>query len=81
MAEVKMSYTRDGLEFVWHGGAYIEIFISGDTESAIDAYNVWDYEKDKPTIASTLEGFKEFVDSKITESQQFADDLVSKFLA
>jgi hypothetical protein len=78
MAEAKMIYTRDGLEFVWHGGAYIEIFI-GDEESPIDAYNVWDYQTDKPTIEPTLDGFTKCVDSRIAESQEFADEIVNRF--
>jgi hypothetical protein len=78
MAQAKMVYTRDGLEFVWHGGAYIDIFVEGGDGSALDAYNVWDYETDTPNIKPTLEGFTEYVDSRITEAQEFADNLLSQ---
>jgi hypothetical protein len=78
MAEAKMIYTRDGLEFVWHGGAYIDIFVEGGDGSALDAYNVWDYATDKPNIERTLDAFTAYVDSRITEAQDFADDFLSK---
>jgi hypothetical protein len=77
MAQAKMIYTRDGMEFVWHGGAYIEIFIVGGDGSAIDSYNVWDYATDKPTIEKTLDAFTEYVDSKVTESQELVESFIS----
>lgn len=79
MAEAKMVYRRDGLKFVWHGGAYIDIFLEDGDGSVIDAYNVWDYANDKPNIGLTLGEFTNYVDSRIKESQELADDLVARF--
>jgi hypothetical protein len=40
---------------VWHLGPYIQLF-SGDSESASDVINVWDYQSDTPRIQVSPEG-------------------------
>lgn len=35
------------VEFVWHGGPYIEYGTGG---VIVDCWNVWDYERDEPTV-------------------------------
>lgn len=77
MAQVAMIYSKDGLEFVWRGGAYIDIFVEGADGSAIDAYNVWDYEKDEPRIKRTLKAFSKYIETRLKEEQ----DELENFLA
>ncbi len=77
MAQVAMIYSKDGLEFVWRGGAYIDIFVEGSDGSAIDTYNVWDYEKDEPRIGRTLKDFEEFIEGYLKEQQESLDELAS----
>lgn len=40
--------------FGWEGGAYVELGYFGhdDEWHAVEAYNVWDYKRDRPTITS-----------------------------
>ena len=63
---IRIIYTKDGLDFVWHGGAYIEIFEAGESVP-FDAMNVWNYETDKPNIEPTMEALANFVDARIEE--------------
>lgn len=58
----------DGPEFVWHGGAYIDVGytqpqgepgIHGGDFHAYDCINVWDYAEDKPRIDRTLDAFEQ----------------------
>jgi hypothetical protein len=48
-----MTYADEasGVRFVWHGGAYIDV-------DGMDCINVWNYERDVPTIPRTLEAFE-----------------------
>jgi hypothetical protein len=59
--------TIEDVEFVWHGGAYIDVGstqamgspgINGDDFHAYDCINVWDYATDGPTIERSLEAFE-----------------------
>lgn len=63
MTSVHHLYVRPDLPlvFIWHGGAYIEIFENVDVvngyltmsdadAAAFDCINVWDYSEDRPTI-------------------------------
>jgi hypothetical protein len=70
MNGAKFTYTDEasGVEFQWHGGAYIDIGstyamgeagVNGDDFHAYDVINVWDYEKDEPRIPRTLDAFQE----------------------
>lgn len=45
------------LTFTWGGGAYIDVHPEG-SEYPTDTINVWDYEKDVPTIERTLDAFQ-----------------------
>lgn len=56
-----------GFEFQWSGGAYIDIYVIGES-TPFDVYNVWDYEKDAPSIERTTQALAEFVDNEIRES-------------
>ena len=76
MAQAKMVYSTDEFRFEWHGGAYIELFFVGST-SALDAVNVWDYEKDEPRIERTLTAFQEFIEGYLKEQQDALDELAS----
>ncbi|MGN6128517.1 MAG: hypothetical protein ACTHON_18315 [Humibacter sp.] len=54
------TYTPEAAEFLtfaWEGGAYIDVWPEG-SERPTDTINVWDYEKDVPTIARTPEAFR-----------------------
>lgn len=44
-----MQYETMGLLFKWKGGAYIDVFVLGE-EYPRATINVWDYEKNRPTI-------------------------------
>ena len=76
MAKAKMVYSTDEFRFEWHGGAYIELFFVGST-SALDAVNVWDYEKDEPRIERTLQAFEQFIEGYLKEQQESLDELAS----
>jgi uncharacterized protein (DUF427 family) len=56
-------YHRNGLVFSWAGGAYIEIYLEGNA-MPYDVYNVWDYEKDVPTIERSMAGLVAFIDEQ-----------------
>jgi hypothetical protein len=71
----QFTYATRGLRFEWGGGNYIDIFVGDDTK-AIDCYNVWDYEKDVPTIERSIAGLVEYVNGRLAE----ADDLTEKIL-
>ncbi|HUY98129.1 MAG TPA: hypothetical protein VMW47_11015 [Verrucomicrobiae bacterium] len=45
------------LEFVWHGGAYIDVR-PADAETATTVINGWDYERGRPTIRVTIAGLR-----------------------
>lgn len=51
--------TPDGLVYVWHGGAYIDICTvhNGQLMPTDHCLNVWDYHTDRPTIDRTREAF------------------------
>lgn len=56
----KFTYTPEAAEyltFTWGGGAYIDVYPEG-SEYPTDTINVWDYEKDVPTIERTLDAFR-----------------------
>lgn len=61
-------YYRDGLMFSWVGGAYIEVYIQGYAVP-YDVFNVWDYEKDEPTIERSMRGLVDFIDTEMTENE------------
>ena len=61
-------YYRDGLRFEWHGGAYIEIFEESATVPH-GVMNVWDYEKDVPSIERSMRGFVNHVDDVLWEEE------------
>jgi hypothetical protein len=65
----KLKYTFENLVFSWSGGAYIEIFNEG-SETPIDIFNVWDYEKDEPTIERSMRGLVSYVDERMQELSQ-----------
>ncbi len=69
MAKAKMVYETEDFRFEWHGGAYVEMFFIGST-SALDAVNVWDYEKDAPRIERTLDAFQTFIEGYIKDAQE-----------
>ncbi len=76
MAQAKMVYSTDEFRFEWHGGAYIELFFV-TADNALDAINVWDYEKDEPRIGRTLKDFEEFIEGYLKEQQESLDELAS----
>lgn len=47
-------FATNGFVFVWHGGPYVDIFPADLPDNAFDCINVWDYEKNEPTI--TIKG-------------------------
>lgn len=59
-------YHRDGLIFSWLGGAYIEIYFEGNA-IPYDVLNVWNYEKDEPTIERSMRGLVDFIDTEMLE--------------
>jgi hypothetical protein len=68
MTDARYHLNIDGTEFVWHGGAYIDVGstqamgspgINGDDFHAYDCINVWDYATDEPTIERSLEAFEQ----------------------
>lgn len=61
-------YHRNGLVFSWTGGAYIEIYFEGNAIPN-DVFNVWDYEKDEPTIERSMRGLVDFIDAEMTENE------------
>ena len=64
-------YHRDGNVFSWWGGPYIEITLEGNA-TPYDVYNVWDYEKDEPTIERSMKGLVTFIDEQFeTESEYY----------
>ncbi len=70
MAQAKMVYEKhEDLRFEWSGGEYIEIFF-GDSKTAFDVLNTWDYAKGEPRIERTLTAFTEFVENYIREVQE-----------
>jgi hypothetical protein len=36
-----------------------------------DVYNVWDYEKDEPTIERSMRGLVDFVDARFEEEEEW----------
>lgn len=70
MSQPYMQYEHEsGIVARWHGGAYIDLgFVSDDNEMmAQDCINVWDHEKDEPTIPRTLSAMQERVDEHLSE--------------
>ena len=64
-------YYRDGNVFSWWGGPYIEIAFEW-ASMPYDVYNVWDYEKDEPTIERSMKGLVAFIDEQFeTESEYY----------
>lgn len=53
------------LEFVWHGGAYIEVRRVPD--SPVEVINVWDYATNEPRIPRTKGAMSRRVDDWIAE--------------
>jgi hypothetical protein len=65
----KFKYKVGDTTFKWQGGAYIEIFNFNET-TPWNVFNVWDYEKDEPTIERSLVGLISYVDERIEELSQ-----------
>lgn len=63
-------YRKNGLVFSWWGGPYIEISQDG-SEIPFDVYNVWDYEKDVPTIERSMLGLVAFIDERLDEGEDY----------
>lgn len=42
--------TKYHLAAEWHGGPYIDIHVGSVSGTAIEVINVWDYDKDVPSI-------------------------------
>lgn len=40
----------------YHGGPYIDLFADEFSEAPYDCINVWDYDRDEPTIEFTVLG-------------------------
>ncbi|WP_274916848.1 hypothetical protein [Streptomyces sp. WZ-12] len=55
-----------GMRFVWHHGAYIDVFVEFGDSTAVATIGVYDYGKGAPTI-STYEEFKRECDEWVTE--------------
>lgn len=58
--DAQFTYTPEEAEyltFTWGGGAYIDVY-AGEAEYPSETINVWDYEKDVPTIERTLDAFR-----------------------
>lgn len=67
--DAKYTYTpaeHDYLTFAWEGGNYIDVF-AGDAEYPGDTINVWDYEKDVPTIERSVDAFRAECDQWIKD--------------
>lgn len=62
-----LTYTTHGFKFEWSGGAYIDIYVIGES-TPFDVYNVWDYEKGVARIERTPEALAQYVDNEIRES-------------
>lgn len=66
-------YSHHDLTAIWHGGEYVDLFpagtssreaLSGDGE-AFDCFNVWDHEKDAPTIERTAQAFQAYMNEQM----------------
>lgn len=66
----QFEYLRDGLRYVWHGGAYIEVFEESATVPH-GVFNVWDYEKDEPKIERSMRGLVYFIDAQMLEDEEW----------
>lgn len=66
----QFEYLRDGLRYVWHGGAYIEVFEESATVPH-GVINVWDYEKDVPRIEVSMRGLVDKVDETMLEEEEW----------
>lgn len=51
----KRTFKKAPLIFVWHGGAYVDIYYSDIDTHPITNIGVWDYENDVPQIKSTAD--------------------------
>lgn len=63
-------YHRNENVFTWWGGPYIEISFEGSS-MPYDVYNVWDYEKDEPTIERSMRGLVDFIDARFEEEEEW----------
>jgi hypothetical protein len=63
-------YHRNENVFTWWGGPYIEISFEGGS-MPYDVYNVWDYEKDEPTIERSMRGLVDFIDARFEEEEEW----------
>jgi hypothetical protein len=63
------------VQFVWHGGAYIDVGIAGDPFHASEVINVWDYRDDRPRIERTAEAFDAKVDDWIANYDGLERDM------
>lgn len=64
------------VEFVWHGGPYIEY---GSGGVIVDCWNVWDYGRDAPTIEVGPLSFAQYVVNRL--SDDFEVEVVTKSVA
>lgn len=69
MSNARFHYTNDaGVEFVWHGGEYIDVGATVDGEfQANDCINVWNHAEDVPEIPRTLGAFEAECDRWLRE--------------
>lgn len=61
------------VDFVWHGGAYIEY---GSGGVIVDCWNVWDYERDVPTVDVGPMQFARYVVNRLSDEVEV--DVVTK---
>lgn len=68
--EPRMVMGFGGYQFVWFGGPYIDVY-TANGQFVHDVINVWDYERDKPVIARTLNAFEKRCKHWAEEQERF----------